>query len=99
MKHYGLHPPDALEDLSVGSTILRVLLWMVRPGAPLLAVVREELSLAPEQIGNTIIASVTITVLARVILGWLCDRIGPRLAKADYHQASSRRKTPGFCLA
>ena len=48
--------------------------------APLMAVVREELALTPKQIGNTIIASVAITVIARVIIGWLCDRIGPRLA-------------------
>ena len=48
--------------------------------APLMAVVREDLALTPEQIGNTIIASVAITVIARLIFGWLCDRIGPRLA-------------------
>ncbi|MBI2425027.1 MAG: MFS transporter [Candidatus Hydrogenedentes bacterium] len=48
--------------------------------APLMAVVREELSLTKEQIGNTIIASVAITILARLVIGWLCDRIGPRLA-------------------
>jgi MFS transporter, NNP family, nitrate/nitrite transporter len=47
--------------------------------APLMAVVREELSLTKEQIGNTIIASVAITILARLLIGWLCDRIGPRL--------------------
>ncbi len=48
--------------------------------APLMAVVREELGLTKEQIGNTIIASVAITILARLIIGWLCDRVGPRLA-------------------
>jgi NNP family nitrate/nitrite transporter-like MFS transporter len=48
--------------------------------APLMAVVREELSLTKAQIGNTIIASVAITILARWVIGWLCDRIGPRLS-------------------
>ena len=48
--------------------------------APLMKVVREELGLTKEQIGNTIIASVAITVLARLFIGWLCDRVGPRLA-------------------
>ena len=48
--------------------------------APLMAVVREELSLTKAQIGNTIIASVAITIFARLFIGWLCDRIGPRLA-------------------
>ncbi len=47
--------------------------------APLMAVVREELGLTKSQIGNTIIASVAITIFARLLIGWLCDRIGPRL--------------------
>jgi len=48
--------------------------------APLMAVVRDELGLTKEQIGNTIIASVAITILARLVIGWLCDRVGPRLS-------------------
>jgi len=48
--------------------------------APLMAIVREELSLTKEQIGNTIIASVSITIIARLFIGWLCDRVGPRLS-------------------
>ncbi len=48
--------------------------------APLMAVVREDLLLSKAQIGNTIIASVAITIVARLVFGWLCDRIGPRLA-------------------
>ncbi len=46
--------------------------------APLMAVVREDLSLTQTQIGNTIIASVAITVIVRLLIGVLCDRIGPR---------------------
>jgi MFS transporter, NNP family, nitrate/nitrite transporter len=46
--------------------------------APLMAVVRDDLKLTKAQIGNTIIASVAITVLARFLTGWLCDRFGPR---------------------
>jgi len=48
--------------------------------APLMAVVREDLGLTPEQVGNTVIASVTATVFARLLIGWLCDKIGPRKA-------------------
>lgn len=48
--------------------------------APLMAVVREDLGFSQEQIGNTIIASVAITVFARLAIGWLCDKIGPRRA-------------------
>jgi MFS transporter, NNP family, nitrate/nitrite transporter len=48
--------------------------------APLMAIVRDELGLTKTQIGNTIIASVAITILARFLIGWLCDYIGPRIA-------------------
>ena len=47
--------------------------------APLMAIVREELMLSKTQIGNTIIASVAITVLIRLLIGPLCDRFGARL--------------------
>lgn len=48
--------------------------------APLMSVVRQEMSLTREQIGWCIIGSVAVTVIARLLIGWLCDRIGPRLA-------------------
>ncbi|HEU0022404.1 MAG TPA: MFS transporter [Dehalococcoidia bacterium] len=48
--------------------------------APVMVLVRDDLGLTKTQIGNTIIASVAITILARLVIGWLCDRIGPRLA-------------------
>ncbi|MBD3675116.1 MAG: MFS transporter [Planctomycetaceae bacterium] len=46
--------------------------------APLMKVVREELALTKEQIGWCIIGSVSITVIARLFIGWLCDKVGPR---------------------
>ena len=45
--------------------------------APLMAVVRDDLKLTKAQIGNTVIASVAITIFARLLTGWLCDRCGP----------------------
>ena len=47
--------------------------------APLMAIVRDELGLTKAQIGNTIIASVLVTVFARLVIGSCCDRFGPRL--------------------
>ncbi len=47
--------------------------------APLMAVIREELALSQAQVGNLIIASVSVTVIARLFIGWLVDRIGPRI--------------------
>ncbi|MFP6584779.1 MAG: MFS transporter [Candidatus Hydrogenedentota bacterium] len=47
--------------------------------APLMAIIRDELGLTKAQIGNTIIASVLVTVIARLFIGWCCDRFGPRL--------------------
>ncbi len=46
--------------------------------APLMPVIRSELHLSKAQIGNIVIASVAVTVLARLFVGWLCDRYGPR---------------------
>ncbi|MDQ3393194.1 MAG: MFS transporter [Bacteroidota bacterium] len=48
--------------------------------APLMAIVREELSLTQGQIGNIIISSVAITIFSRLLIGWLCDKVGPRIA-------------------
>jgi NNP family nitrate/nitrite transporter-like MFS transporter len=48
--------------------------------APLMPIVRQELALTKEQIGWCIIGSVAITILARLLIGWLCDRVGPRIA-------------------
>jgi NNP family nitrate/nitrite transporter-like MFS transporter len=48
--------------------------------APLMPIVRKDLHLDQAQVGNIIIASVAITVFARLFFGWLCDKIGPRLS-------------------
>jgi NNP family nitrate/nitrite transporter-like MFS transporter len=47
--------------------------------APLMPVIKGDLHLTPEQIGNINIAAVFITILARMIIGPMCDRYGPRL--------------------
>jgi NNP family nitrate/nitrite transporter-like MFS transporter len=47
--------------------------------APLMAVVREEFHLTKDQVGWCIIGSVAATIVARLLVGWLCDRYGPRL--------------------
>jgi len=46
--------------------------------APLMPTIRAELHLTKAQVGNTIIASVTATILARLFIGKLCDSWGPR---------------------
>lgn len=48
--------------------------------APLMTLVRTEMGLTKEQIGWCVIGSVAITIIARLLFGWLCDRIGPRIA-------------------
>lgn len=47
--------------------------------APLMPIIRDELGLDKSQIGNVIIASVAVTIFARLLIGWLCDKVGPRL--------------------
>ena len=48
--------------------------------APLMPLVREQLHLNKEQVGNILIASVSATILARLVIGKLCDSLGPRLS-------------------
>ena len=50
--------------------------------APMMAIVRDDLGLTKTQVGNTVIASVLVTIAARLVVGWLCDRTGPRRAYA-----------------
>ncbi len=50
--------------------------------APLMPVIRDELHLSKAQTGNSIIASVLLAVFGRLLMGWLCDRIGPRKTHA-----------------
>ena len=50
--------------------------------APLMPVIRDELHLTKAQTGNSIIASVALAVFGRLLMGWLCDRIGPRKTHA-----------------
>src|SRR5215217_7475616 len=46
--------------------------------APLMPSIREDLHLTKPQIGNLIIISVSSTIIARLIIGRLCDTWGPR---------------------
>lgn len=46
--------------------------------APLMPTIRAELHLTKAQVGNTIIASVAATIIARLLIGRLCDSWGPR---------------------
>ncbi|GAB2986863.1 MFS transporter [Mucilaginibacter puniceus] len=48
--------------------------------APLMPTIREDLGLSKAQVGNTIIASVAATIIARLFIGRLCDTWGPRKA-------------------
>jgi MFS transporter, NNP family, nitrate/nitrite transporter len=50
--------------------------------APLMPVIRQEFHLSKAQTGNSIIASVALAVFGRLLLGWLCDKLGPRKAYA-----------------
>jgi MFS transporter, NNP family, nitrate/nitrite transporter len=47
--------------------------------ASLMPAIRADLQLTKPQIGNLVIASVSATVLARLVIGRLCDTVGPRI--------------------
>ena len=46
--------------------------------APLMPIIRGEFKLTPDQVANINIAAIGITIIARMIIGPLCDRYGPR---------------------
>ena len=48
--------------------------------APMLKIVRDDLGISTSQIVTTNMVAVASTILMRLAIGWLCDRIGPRLA-------------------
>ncbi|MES0874936.1 MFS transporter [Sinimarinibacterium thermocellulolyticum] len=48
--------------------------------APLMPVIKGEFGLTKDQIANINIAAVAVTIFARLIIGPLCDRYGPRKA-------------------
>lgn len=47
--------------------------------APLMPIIRDEFQLSKDQVSNIMIASVSVTIFARLLIGWICDKIGPRL--------------------
>ncbi|HWI91617.1 MAG TPA: NarK family nitrate/nitrite MFS transporter [Flavisolibacter sp.] len=46
--------------------------------APLMPTIREDLHLSKAQVGNLVIISVSSTIIARLLIGKLCDTWGPR---------------------
>jgi MFS transporter, NNP family, nitrate/nitrite transporter len=46
--------------------------------APLMPLVRADLHLTQAQVANSVIASVAGTIFARLLIGYLCDKLGPR---------------------
>ena len=63
--------------------------------APLMPVIRQELHLTKAQTGNSIIASVALAVVGRLLIGWLCDRFGPRKTHAALLMAGA---VPVICI-
>ncbi|KAI8346620.1 major facilitator superfamily domain-containing protein [Mortierella sp. GBAus27b] len=54
--------------------------WFAIP--PLMPTIKEDLNLSPSDISNANLTSVSATILARLMIGPLCDRYGPRKAMA-----------------
>lgn len=89
MKPIVMKPLDRINLFSIGSLPMRTfhLTWLMFfvcffgwfGLAPLMPIIRGDLGLTKVQVGNTIIASVSSTILARLLIGRCCDIWGPRL--------------------
>jgi MFS transporter, NNP family, nitrate/nitrite transporter len=89
MKSVTTTPLDRIKLFSLGSVQMRTfhLTWLMFfvcffgwfGLAPLMPIIRADLGLTKVQVGNTIIASVSSTIIARLIIGRCCDIWGPRL--------------------
>ncbi|MDZ4683759.1 MAG: MFS transporter [Planctomycetaceae bacterium] len=73
-------PPMRAFHLSWMSFFLCFFAWF--GVAPLMPIIRQEFGLTRDQVGWSIIGSVAITIFARLAIGRLCDRYGPRLTYA-----------------
>jgi len=47
--------------------------------APLMPIIKDEFALSKDQLANITIAAVAVTIFARLLIGPMCDRYGPRL--------------------
>ena len=63
--------------------------------APLMPIIRKEMALSESQIGNIIIASSATTIFARLLIGWLADKLGPRIV---YTWLLALGSLPVICL-
>ena len=81
-------PLDTIRLFSLGSIQMRTfhITWLMFfvcffgwfGLAPLMPTIRADLGLSKAQVGNIIIASVSSTIIARLLIGRLCDTFGPR---------------------
>jgi len=87
-EHSNTRPLDRIRLFSLGTIQMRTfhITWLMFfvcffgwfGLAPLMPTIRADLGLTRAQVGNIIIASVSSTILARLVIGKLCDRFGPR---------------------
>lgn len=87
-EHFNTKPLDRIRLFSLATIQMRTfhITWLMFfvcffgwfGLAPLMPTIRADLGLTRAQVGNIIIASVSSTILARLLVGKLCDRFGPR---------------------
>ena len=65
---------------STVSFFMAFLVWF--SFAPLMTTIREDLNITKSEVGSANIASVAATIAARIVMGPLCDKFGPRRVMA-----------------
>ena len=77
---FSTEPKISVLHLSWLAFFITFLVWFNH--APLIAAIRETLSLTKEQVASLLIMNVALAIPARIAVGILVDKIGPRLMYA-----------------
>ena len=92
LRLFGPEPKIKVLHLSWLAFFITFLVWFNH--APLMGAIRDTFGLSKEQVGALLILNIALTIPARILVGILVDKLGPRLMYATLLGVSG-----GLCLA
>lgn len=92
LRLFGREPKIKILHLSWLAFFITFLVWFNH--APLMSAIRDTFGLSKEQVGALLILNIALTIPARILVGILVDKLGPRLMYAALLAVSG-----GLCIA